>query len=53
MSTAEAEYYAASKMATEVTVIYLCNLLKNMGFPEGPDTPVYEDNTACIKWETT
>ncbi len=26
------------------------NLLANMGFPEGLDTPVYEDNTACIEW---
>ena len=22
----------------------------NMGFPQDPDTPVYEDNTACFKW---
>ena len=21
-----------------------------MGFPEKPNTPVYEDNTACIEW---
>jgi hypothetical protein len=21
-----------------------------MGFPEGLDTPVYEDNTTCIEW---
>jgi hypothetical protein len=48
LSIAEAEYYAASKMA--IKVIYLCNLLENMGFPQDPDTPVYEDNTACIKW---
>ena len=39
LSTAEAEYY----------VIYLRNLLANMGFPEKPNTPVYEDNTACIE----
>ena len=31
LSTAEAEYYAAFKMAIEV--IYLSNLLSNMGFP--------------------
>ena len=48
LSTAEAEYYAASEMAIEV--IYLRNLLSNMGFPEEPNTPVYEDNTACIEW---
>jgi hypothetical protein len=48
LSTAEAEYYAASEMA--IDVIYLRNLLENMGFPQAPDTPVYEDNTACIEW---
>jgi hypothetical protein len=47
LSTAEVEY-AASEIAIEV--IYLQNLLKNMGLPQAPDTPVYEDNTACIKW---
>ena len=48
LSTAEAEYYAASMAAVEV--IYLRSLLKNMGFaPEGY-TPVYEDNNACIEW---
>jgi hypothetical protein len=46
LSTAEAEYYA--QMAIEV--IYLRNLLENMGIPQAPDTPVYEDNTACIEW---
>jgi hypothetical protein len=29
---------------------YLRNLLSNMGFQQDPDTPVYEDNTACIEW---
>jgi hypothetical protein len=48
LSTAEAEYYSASEMAIEI--LYLRNLLANMGFPEGLDTPVYEDNTACIEW---
>ncbi len=43
LSTAEAEYYAGSKMAIEV--IYLRNLLENMGFPQAPDTLVYEDNS--------
>ena len=47
-STAEAEYYSALEMAIEV--LYLCNLLANMGFEQAPDTPVYEDNTACIEW---
>ena len=48
LSTAEAEYYSASEMAVEV--LYLRNLLANMGFPEDIPTPVYEDNTACIEW---
>ena len=33
-----------------IEIIYLRNLLANMGFPEKPKTPVYEDNTACIEW---
>jgi hypothetical protein len=48
LSTAEAEYYAASEIAIEI--IYLRSLLKNMGFLQADDTPVYEDNTACIEW---
>ena len=24
--------------------------MQNMGFPQDDDTPVYEDNTACIEW---
>ena len=48
LSTAEDEYYAASEMAIEI--IYLRNLLHNMGFKPDDDTPVYEDNTACIEW---
>ena len=49
LSTAEAEYYLASDMA--IKVLYLRNLLENMGFEQAPgDTPVYEDNAACIEW---
>ena len=48
LSTAEAEYYSASEMAIEV--LYLRNLHANMGFAQAPDTPVYEDNAACIEW---
>ena len=48
LSTAEAEYYAASTAAVEV--IYLRSLLKNMGFQQEGYTPVYEDNNACIEW---
>jgi hypothetical protein len=48
LSTAEAEYYSASTAATEV--LYLRNLLERMGFAQPEPTPVYKDNTACIKW---
>ena len=48
LSTAEVEYYSASTAATEV--LYLRNLLENMGFAQPAPTPVYEDNTACIEW---
>ena len=50
LSTAEAKYYAVSEIAIEI--IYLRNLLHNMGFPQGDDTlvsPVYEVSTACIQ----
>ena len=48
LSTAEAEYYSASPGAVEV--IYLSQLLRNMGFGPTSPMPVYEDNTACIEW---
>ena len=48
LSSAEAEYYSASEMGIET--IYLRNLLGNMGLPQGDNTPVFEDNTACIEW---
>jgi len=48
LSTAEAEYYSASEMAVET--IYLRGLLSNMRLPEDDDTPIYEDNAACIEW---
>ena len=48
LSTAEAEYYSASEMA--IDVLYLRNLLANMGFEQATDTPVYEDNAACFEW---
>ncbi len=46
--TAEAEYYSASEIAVEI--IYLRNLIRHMGSQQEDDTPVYEDNTACIEW---
>ena len=48
LSSAEAEYYAASEMAIEI--IYLRNLLSNMRLPQKDNTAVFEDNTACIEW---
>ncbi len=50
ISTAEAEYYAAMQQHLRWLLKYLDNLLVNMGFPEEPNTQVYEDNTACIEW---
>ena len=52
LSTAEAEYYSESASEMAIEVLYLRNLLANMGFVQAPDTPVtvYEDNAACIEW---
>ena len=44
LSTAKAEYYAASEMAIEI--IYLRNLLSQYGL-------VYEDNTGASSGKTT
>jgi hypothetical protein len=44
----EAGYYSALEMAIEI--IYLCNLLGNMGLQQGDNTVVFEDNTVCIEW---
>jgi hypothetical protein len=49
LSTAEAEYYAASEQMA-IEIIYARNLLEKIGFREKPDTPVYENNSACIEW---
>jgi hypothetical protein len=46
--TAEAEYYSASEIAFEIK--HLRNLIRNMGLPQKDESPVYEDNTACIEW---
>ena len=48
LSTAEAEYYAASTAGSKD--LYLRKLLERVGFAQASPTPVYEDNTACIKW---
>ena len=47
-SEAQAEYYSASLGGAEV--IYLRQLLRDMGFEPKTPTLVYEDNTACIEW---
>ncbi len=48
----EAGYYSASTAATEV--LYLCNLLDQMGFAQQEPTPLYEDYTVCaLNGETT
>jgi hypothetical protein len=31
-------------------VIYACRLLGRLGFQKTDPTPIYEDNTTCIKW---
>ncbi len=46
LSTAEAEYYSASEIAVEI--IYIRNLIRNIGLPQKDDTPVYEDNSIII-----
>jgi hypothetical protein len=48
LSAAEAEHYSACTAATEV--LYIRNLLENMGFAQQKPTPVYEGNTACTEW---
>ena len=48
LSTAEAEFIAASSMIQEV--IYIRRLLEKLGFPQTEPTTIYEDNTTCIKW---
>ena len=48
LSTAEAEFISASSMVQEV--IYARRLLEKLGFPQTDPTPIFEDNTTCIKW---
>ena len=46
MSTAEAEFIAASSTATEV--VWLRRILHDLGASQHDATPLYEDNNACI-----
>ena len=48
LSTAEAEFIAASLMVQEV--IYIRRLLDKLGYPQSKPTVIFEDNTTCIKW---
>ena len=48
LSTAEAEFVAASSMVQEV--IYARKFLDNLGFPQTAPTQVFEDNSTCIAW---
>ncbi len=48
LSTAEAEFIAASSMVQEV--IYTRRLLEKLGFQQSDPTQIYKDNTTCIKW---
>jgi hypothetical protein len=46
ISTAESEYVAANKCAR--TVVWMRNLLNEIGFPQDAPTVIYGDNIACI-----
>ena len=48
MSTAEAEYIAASLMVQEL--IYMRRLLDVLGFPQPGPSDVFEDNRTAIAW---
>ena len=46
LSSAEAEFVAASVCGQEV--IYLRNLLRDLGYSQTSPTKIFEDNAACI-----
>jgi hypothetical protein len=46
LSSAEAEYYAASVAGTDI--IYVRRLMEELGFAQTKPTLTYEDNMACI-----
>ena len=48
LSTAEAEFVAASTMIQEV--VYARHLLDRLSFPQPDPTVIFEDNATCIKW---
>jgi hypothetical protein len=51
LSTAEAEYYAASVAGVEIT--YMRRILEEMGYSQREPTVTYEDNMACIYMSRT
>ena len=46
LSSAEAEYYAASAIGCEI--VFLRCMIEEMGFKQSGPTPVREDNMACM-----
>jgi hypothetical protein len=48
LSSAEAEYVALCDAATEI--VFLRNLLRELGFNQTGPTIIYEDNKSCIDW---
>ena len=48
LSSAEAEFMAASSLVQEVT--YARRFLEKLGFPQTSPTLIYEDNRTCIAW---
>eukprot|EP00961_Rhodomonas_salina_P032743 441428-Rhodomonas_salina.2 len=51
LSTAEAEYYAASVAGTDIT--YVRHLLEEIGYKQEEPTVLWEDNMACIHMSRT
>jgi hypothetical protein len=50
LSTAEAEYVAASSCAQDV--IWLSDVLCDLNYQQKEPTVIFEDNTAAIKWSS-
>jgi len=46
LSSAEAEYYAASVVGTDIT--YIRRIMEELGYAQPSPTTTYEDNMACI-----
>eukprot|EP00961_Rhodomonas_salina_P083371 1119828-Rhodomonas_salina.1 len=51
LSTAEAEYYAASVAGTDVT--YMRRIMEDLGFAQMEPMVLWEDNMACIYMSQT